>query len=185
MIEKFDIAAVNRSAAVFNPDKLLWLNQHYLKNIPSADLARRLQGYYDRLGIDTSMPPSVVQVIESLRERSKTLLDLAENSRFFYKDFSQYEEAATQHLHPGVLAPLRELREKLSTLSEWTAAAIHAQITEVAEQFNLKLGQIAQPLRVAISGKAVSPPVDITVQLLGKERSLKRLDRAIDYIAKT
>jgi glutamyl-tRNA synthetase len=185
MIEKFDIAAVNRSAAVFNPDKLLWLNQHYLKNIPSADLARRLQGYYDRLGIDTSMPPSVVQVIESLRERSKTLLDLTENSRFFYKDFGQYEEAATQHLHPGVLAPLRELREKLSTLSEWTAAAIHARIIEVAEQFNLKLGQIAQPLRVAISGKAVSPPVDITVQLLGKERSLKRLDRAIDYIAKT
>lgn len=183
MIEKFDVTDVNKSAATFNPDKLLWLNQYYLKSIASADLAGRLQWYYDRLGIDTSMPPPVTQVVESLRERSKTLLDLAENSRFFYEDFSQYDEAATKHLHQGVLEPLRVLWDKLYTLSEWTAAAIHARIAEVAEQFNLKLGQIAQPLRVAISGKAVSPPIDITAELVGKERSLKRLERAIDYIA--
>ncbi|HZA29366.1 MAG TPA: glutamate--tRNA ligase [Gammaproteobacteria bacterium] len=181
MVERFDVSAINKSAAAFSPDKLLWLNQHYIKSMASAELAGRLPWYFAKLGIDTSMPPPLTEVVETLRERSKTLVEMAEKSRFFYQDFDHYDEAADRYLTRSVSEPLTVLRHRLSNLAEWTAAAIHVQIREVAEQFHLKLGQIAQPLRIAISGKAISPPIDIIVQRVGRERSLSRLDRAIDY----
>jgi glutamyl-tRNA synthetase len=181
MVERFDISAINKSAAAFDPDKLLWLNHHYIKSTASAELAGRLPWYFAKLGIDTSMPPLLTEVVETLRERSKTLVEMVEKSRFFYQDFDHYDEAADKYLTRNVSEPLTVLRHRLSNLAEWTAAAIHVQIREVAEQFHLKLSQIAQPLRVALSGKAISPPIDITVQRVGRERSLSRLDRAIDY----
>jgi glutamyl-tRNA synthetase len=181
MVERFDVSAINKSAAAFSPDKLLWLNQHYIKSIASTELAGRLPWYFAKLGIDTSMPPPLTEVVETLRERSKTLVEMAEKSRFFYQDFDHYDETADRYLTRSVSEPLTVLRHRLSNLAEWTAAAIHVQIREVAEQFHLKLGQIAQPLRIAISGKAISPPIDIIVQRVGRERSLSRLDRAIDY----
>lgn len=181
MIERFDISAINKSAAAFDPDKLLWLNQHYIKSTASAELAGRLPWYFAKLGIDTSMPPLLTEVVETLRDRSKTLIEMAENSRFFYQDFDHYDEAVDKYLTRSVSEPLTVLRHRLSNLAEWTAAAIHVQIREVAEQFHLKLGQIAQPLRIAVSGKVISPPIDITVQRVGRKKSLSRLDRAIDY----
>ncbi|HWR87059.1 MAG TPA: hypothetical protein VN277_01415, partial [Acidiferrobacterales bacterium] len=107
-------------------------------------------------------------------------------SAFFYKSVEAYEpKDAAAHLKPDVLEPLTELRERLAGLPQWTAEAIHAAVNGLAEARGLKLGKIAQPLRVAVAGRAVSPPIDITLALLGREKTLQCLDRALAHIRQT
>ena len=111
---------------------------------------------------------------------------MAAASVFFYKDVESYEpKDAAAHLKPEILEPLNELRGQLAGLPQWTAEAIHAAVNGLAEARGLKLGKIAQPLRVAVAGRAVSPPIDITLALLGREQTLQRLDRALAYIRET
>lgn len=182
LIEKFDITKVNKAAAAFNPDKLLWLNQHYIKTLPVAELVLRVRPFFDAAGLATEAPP-LTSVLDVLRERAKTLLELVEAGRVFYEEFEQFEATAAQkHLTPTAVAPLTLLRERLGTLSEWSPAAIHALLGEIVVRFQIKLGQLAQPLRVAVCGKAASPPIDVTLYLIGRERTLARIARALDYI---
>ncbi|HEX7028835.1 MAG TPA: glutamate--tRNA ligase [Gammaproteobacteria bacterium] len=183
MIELFDIADVNKSASSFNPEKLLWLNQHYLKTLPEEDIAGRLQGYLARIGVeDTAEGPALADVVRVQRERAKTLVEMAETSAFFYRDFEHYEEKAAKNLMPEAKAPLGELRQQLAALSDWNAADIHHVIQQVTEKLGLKMGKVALPLRVAVVGSAMSPSIDITVELLGRKRTLARIDRALAYI---
>jgi glutamyl-tRNA synthetase len=183
MIEKFDIVNVNKAAAAVNPDKLLWLNQHYLKTLELGRLGEHLRWHLEKRRIPYENGPALEDVIAALRERSKTLVDMAEGSRFLYEDFSDYDAvAAEKHLKPQSRESLTALRDRLASLPEWGKEAIHGVITEVAQGLGLKMGQIAQPLRVALSGGTVSPPIDLTVQLLGKERTLERIDRALAHI---
>jgi len=110
---------------------------------------------------------------------------MAQNSRFFFQDFAQYDEkAARKHLTAEALPVLRALNEGLKALPEWKAGAIHEVLDTLARRFGLPLGQIAQPLRVAISGTAISPPIDLTVALLGRPESLARLQRAIEFASR-
>jgi glutamyl-tRNA synthetase len=186
MIRLFEVNNVHTSAAAFNPDKLLWLNQHYLKTADPQHVAHHLGFHLGRLGIDPAQGPSLVEVVQAQRERAKTLAEMASLSAFFYKDFEAYEPKDSQaHLKPEAQAPLAELRDRLAALPEWSAAAIHAAVNAVAEARGLKLGKIAQPLRVAVAGRAVSPPIDITLALLGRDRTLKRLDRALGHIGRS
>jgi glutamyl-tRNA synthetase len=184
MIELFDIADVNKAASSFNPEKLLWLNQHYLKTLPEEDVAQRLQVYLGRIGVeDTAEGPALADVVRVQRERAKTLVEMAETSAFFYRDFEHYEEkAAAKNLTPEAKAPLGELRQQLAALTDWDAAAIHRVIEQTTEKLGLKMGKVAQPLRVAAVGSAMSPSIDITVELLGRKRTLNRIDRALAYI---
>jgi glutamyl-tRNA synthetase len=185
MIKLFDVANVHSSAAAFNPEKLTWLNQHYIKNGDPTHVAHHLSHHLGKLGIDPSTGPDILEVVKAQRERAKTLAEMAANSAFFYKDFEAYDpkDAAAQ-LKPEALKPLTELRERLAALSTWEAQAIHEAVTGTAEAQGLKLGKLAQPLRVAVAGKAVSPPIDITLALVGREKTLKRLDAALEYIRK-
>ncbi len=184
MIEYFDIADVNKAASAFNPDKLLWLNQHYLKSLDLGEVARQLSWHLGNLGVDPAADPPLVDVVLAQRERSKTLTEMAEQSRFFYEDFAEYDvKAAGKHLTEDALNPLATLRDKLAALAEWQAETIHRAIEETAAQLDLKLGKVAQPLRVAVSGGAVSPPIDITLALLGAGRTLARIDRALGQIS--
>jgi glutamyl-tRNA synthetase len=183
MIELFDIKDVHRSAAAFDPEKLLWLNQHYIKESDSMHIAHHLSWHMGRLGIDPTAGPDLAEVVLAQRERAKTLAEMAENSAFFYRDFETYDEKdATKHLKPEVLGPLNALREALAKAPEWTATAMHEIVNQTAEANGLKLGKVAQPLRVAVAGRAVSPPIDVTLALVGRERTLRRLDAAIDHI---
>ncbi len=183
MIELFDITEVNKAASTFNPEKLLWLNQHYMKTEPPETVAEHLRWHFEQLGLDPDRGPALSEVVACQAERSKTLREMAENSRFFYEDFTDYEEkAAKQHLRPVILEPLETLRQRLEALPDWTPESLHATVNQVAESFELKLGKIAQPLRVAISGGGISPPIDMTVFLVGRERALRRLDRALAFI---
>ncbi len=183
MIELFDLPDVNKAASTFNPDKLLWLNQHYIKHSDPKHVARHLSHHLGRLGVDPAPEPPLEEVVKAQRERAKTLVEMAENSRFFYCDIDGYDEkAARKNLNAGSRPALAELRERLAGLADWTPEAIHEVVQGVAEMLELKLGKVAQPLRVALAGGAVSPPIDVTAWLVGRERTLARIDAALAYI---
>ena len=146
-------------------------------------MARHLSHHLGQLGVDPTQGPPLTDVVLAQRERAKTLTEMAQGSAFFYRDVGRYEpKDAAAHLKPEAAAPLSDLRDRLSALPLWTAEAIHEVLAQVAEGRGLKLGKIAQPLRVAIAGRAVSPPIDQTLALVGRERSLQRIDRALARI---
>jgi len=182
MISMFDIGDVNKAASSFNPEKLLWLNQHYIKEAAAPRLALDLGWQLERLGVDCSEGPPLEGVADAYRERARTLHEMAQAAIFFYQDFETFhEKAAKKHLGPDAVEPLKRLREGLAALEDWRAEPIHALVEGVAEALELKMGKVAQPLRVAVSGGPVSPPIDVTVALLGKDKTLERLDRALEH----
>src|SRR5690606_1271661 len=184
MIRLFDIADVNHSASAINPDKLAWLNQHYIKEGDPVALGEELGWHFERFGVATDGGPPLAEVVKANAERAKTLREMAENSVFFYRDFTEYDDkAARKNLVPDAVAPLQAVRDALAALGEWHASAIHETVNGVAERLELKLGKVAQPIRVAVAGRGVSPPIDVTLELLGRETTLARIDRAIRHIA--
>jgi glutamyl-tRNA synthetase len=183
MISLFDIDAVNKAASSFNTEKLLWLNQHYIKHADPARIAHLLSPHMGDLGIDPAEGPSLVEVVRVQQERAKTLVEMAETSAFFYRDFSEYDEvAARKNLRPMAIEPLTLTRKMLAELEAWTPENLHRAVVYVAESLGLKLGKVAQPLRVAITGRAASPGIDVTLHLVGRDACLRRIDRALDYI---
>ncbi len=183
MVEFFDLADVNKAASRFDNEKLLWLNQVHIKNSTPEHIARHLSEQLGRLGIDPTTGPEPVGVAIAQRERAKTMVEMAENSLYFYQDFDEMDaKAASKHLRPIALEPLAVLRERLALTREWSAPRIHDVVTATAEDLGLKLGKLAQPLRVAATGGSVSPPIDITLELVGKERVLQRIDKALAYM---
>ena len=183
MIELFDIGQVNKAAAALNPDKLAWLNQHYLRESKAERIACLLKRKLVELGVDVTGPPDLKEVAGVQKERVKTIAEMADQSRFFYEEFAEYDEtAAKKHLRPVALKALQQARWVFSHLGDWDREQIHAAIDDVAEQQAMKFGKIAQPLRVAVTGGAVSPSIDITLELLGRDRTLSRLGRALALI---
>jgi glutamyl-tRNA synthetase len=183
MIALFDIGAVNKSAAAINPDKLLWLNQHYLKTGDADRLAGLLGAELRRIGLDPAGGPDLREVVLVQRERTRTLREMAEASRIFYADFAEFDAAAAnKQLVPAIRAPLARLQERLAELRDWSSEALHRTLEETAAESGLKIGKLAQPLRVALTGTAVSPSIDHTLRLLGRERSLAAIGRALHRI---
>jgi len=184
MVELFDIADINHSASALNSGKLLWLNQHYMKTLDPAHVAHHLSYHFGVRDIDPSSGPDPVAVVAAFCERTKTLVEMADNATFLYRDFDEYDpKAASKNLKPAVAEPLKALRDRLAELPAWDDEPIHEAVIATAEAHELKLGKVAQPLRVAVTGAGVSPPIDMTLRLLGRERTLARIDRALEYIA--
>jgi len=180
MIAAFDIHDVNKSASAFNPEKLLWLNQQHMMRAMPAALVPHLRAQLHRLGTDSSDQQMLEGVILAQRERAKTMKEMAVNSRFFFvEDIELDLKAAAKHLGGDAPATLAKVRARLGSLSEWNAASVHAALEQLAAELGGGLGKIAQPLRVAVSGSAVSPPIDATLALLGRERTLARVDAAL------
>jgi glutamyl-tRNA synthetase len=179
MIAAFDIANVNKAASAFNPDKLLWLNQQHIMKAPQATLVAALRGQLATLGVKDADEALCGGVVESLRERAKTMKEMAQGSLFFFREPVVDEKAMAKHLTPEGRALLAELRGTMEALGEWTAAALHDAVQAFAEARQLGLGKVAQPLRVALTGGTVSPPIDATLALLGRARVLARLDAAL------
>ncbi len=179
----FDIADINKSAANFDPEKLVWVNQQHIQTVPLADLVEQATPYFVSARIDTGDRVALGAVIDAQRTRAKTLVEMAEKSHPFFGELGELDEkAAKKHLRPAVAAPLRDLRERLTTLEPWACESLHALVEEIAGAHEMKLGKIAQPLRVAVTGSAASPSIDVTLQLVGREQCLKRLDHALAYI---
>jgi glutamyl-tRNA synthetase len=183
MIELFDIADVNKAPSVFNTDKLLWLNQHYIKHDDPARIARLLSPHMGDLGVDPSQDPPLVDVVAAQQERARTLTEMAEISVFFYEDFAEYDEkSASKHLRPVAREPLEKVRAAIADLDSWQADMLHKAVADVAQSLGLAMGKVAQPLRVAVVGRAASPGIDITLYLVGREACLRRIDKALEYI---
>ena len=184
MIDLFDINVVSHSPAAFNPEKLLWLNQHYLKTQSPVLITDAFATQLIKLGIDYQKGgPSLEQVIVLQAERTKTLKEMAERSRYFFEDIIEYEpKAAEKHLQLKITKPLQLVRNRLAQLCNWEKELIHQMIVEIADTCQLKLSQLIQPIRIAVTGDIVSPPIDATLCLIGQDSVLHRLDRAIDFL---
>ncbi|MDA8390162.1 MAG: glutamate--tRNA ligase [Gammaproteobacteria bacterium] len=182
----FDIEDIHRAAASINPKKLLWLNQHYLKTLPVADVAQRLRPFLVARGVDPEHGPQVDAVVELQRERAKTLVEMAELSRFFFVDEIEVTEPKARAILATAPQPaLQAATGALEALADWNAAAIHDRLTAVATEYALPFGKLAQPIRVAVAGSTVSPPIDTTLSLLGRTRTLQRLRAALAFRAPT
>ncbi len=185
MIEYFDLTSINKSAASFNTEKLDWLNQHYLKTDEPQSYVEAFCYQLGKLGIETTDSDKLIKIIEAQRERSKTLKEMAEKSQYFFKDVTEYDEkAASKFLKPEARAVFESLLEQLSAIDAWEAEPIHAGVKAVGAALDLKLGKVAQPLRVALTGNTISPSIDVTCELIGKEAVIARLHQALDYVSK-
>ncbi|MDF1588691.1 MAG: glutamate--tRNA ligase [Gammaproteobacteria bacterium] len=183
MISHFDIENVNRAASSFNTDKLLWLNQQYIKNSAPDHIAHHLSWHMGQLDIDPTQGPELSKVVALQQERAKTLVEMATNSTYFYQDVTSYDEkAARKNLTIESIDVLQDMSERLAAISEWKAELIHAEIKTCSEVRELGMGKIAQPIRVAITGNTISPPLDLTLELFGSERTISAIRRAIDWI---
>ena len=183
MIELFDIKEINQSASAFNPEKLLWLNQQHIIAAPAERLGRELEHFLVKAELDPDNGPDLADVADGFRERAETLEQMAGSSRYCFEDFDEFEpKSAKKHLRPVILDPLRSAREGIACLEDWEKDAIAQVIESSASEFEINMGKLGQPIRVAVTGGPVSPPIDVTVWLVGQQRVLDRLDRAISYI---
>jgi len=183
MVTKFDIEDVNRAPAAFDYDKLGWLNQHYIRQADSERLGVLLAEQFERMGLDASdaVPPSALADIQ--RDRARTMAEMADKSRFAFEEYGEFDErAAKKHLRPVALQPLEAIRERLGAVAGWEPALLHAAVNECAAALSVNLAKVAQPLRVALTGTAASPAIELTLQMVGREASLSRIDRAIAYV---
>jgi len=183
MIELFDITEVNSAASTFNREKLLWLNQQYIINARPEYIAHHLSIHLGDMGIDPSEGPDILRVVKAQQERARTLVEMAQISEFIYRDFDEFDpQAAKKHLRPVAQEPLEKMKAALTALDDWSPEALHRAVQQVSEQLELKMGKVAQPLRVAVVGRAASPGIDETLALVGREATLRRIDKALDYI---
>lgn len=184
MIQHFSFDSVNTSAAVFDPDKLSWLNEHYIKNTPTKELARYLEPFLiskgilqEGHGLDVG---EIAKVIPSLSQRAKTLAEMAEKSTFYFKKEVEFDEKAkAKFLIPEARPLLERAIEGLSQLNNFSAEEIEVLFNQIVKEEGTKLGKLAQPIRVALTGATVSPGIYDVILLLGKEESLKRLKEAL------
>lgn len=186
MIELFDLEKVNSAASSFNMEKLLWLNHHYIMHADPAHVARHLSWHIGQLDIDPTQGADLVEIVKAQRERCKTLVDMAKASEYFYKDFETYDEKAVKkNFNAQAAEVLQRLHDEFSAVTYWNGEILHHIVINTAEQLELGLGKVAQPLRLAVCGVTVSPAIDVTLSLLGKEKTLNRLEKAIKFIKNT
>ncbi|MBI2370028.1 MAG: glutamate--tRNA ligase [Deltaproteobacteria bacterium] len=183
MVEQFTLENVGKSAAVFNAEKLLWLNAHYLREMPPPELARLLLPFLQARGGRAEAGARLERILRGLRERSRTLVELADQAVVYYLDEVTYEPgAAKKFLKAEVIPTFEGLVASLSRAEPFQAATIQAAFEQLMAERGLKLGEVAQPVRVALTGRTVSPGIFEVIEALGREPTLSRLRRAIRWI---
>lgn len=180
MIDYFDLHQVSRGVSTFNYEKLYWLNQHYQKSDSPEEVAKALEWHFLQQGIDPKKGPPLAALVSVQAERCKTLAEMCEKSRYFYQEEVIYDdEAVKKHLTTDAKKLLKVLHEHLCHQNDWEADRLQTCINNVCAELNIKLGALAQPLRVCVTGSSSSPSIDVTLALLGRERVLARLHRAL------
>lgn len=183
LIEKFDMHHIQKSPAVFNFEKLQWLNHHYIKTLPFGEMQEEIMWHLNRSGLSLEGGPNLEQVVAALRERAPTLTELVDMLHYFYAEFEHYEpKSAAKHLTQEALPVLEWLENRLTALEDWQVVTIHQVIEGAAAALSLGLGKVGMPFRVAIAGSGTSPAIDLTAYLIGKARVIARLKRAIKSI---
>ena len=183
MIELFDLKDCNRAPSGFNTDKLIWVNQHYMKTMDPEYVAEHLAWHMADQGINTENGPALADVVKIQADRVKTLKEMADISRYFYEDFTELDaKAVKKHLRPVVKEPMLLVKEKLAALTDWSPEPIHAAINDTAVELELGMGKVGMPLRVAATGGGNSPSLDITLALLDQKKVIERIEQAIKVV---
>ena len=183
MIELFELENINNSPASFNQEKLDWMNQSYIKTTSLSNLIQHLSWHLEKLNINLDNGPSINDLVKFLRERSKSLVDMAQSCVMFYTDFDGFDEAqANKTFKVNSKEVLEDLVDRLSVINDWNAENIHSVIESICEARSIGFGKVGQPFRLALSGDGKSGSIDISAQFVGKERTLSRLKMAIDWI---
>ena len=184
LIEKFSLENVGKSAGIFNPEKFLWVNFHYLKSRPLAQLADEIVPYIKAKGYAVPQDKKWLEkMIATLQERAKTLTELVDAAHYYLSDKITFDDkAAKKFLTRDALEPIKNLIEKLSALDDFSEANIEQAFTATLQEKDLQMGQLAQPVRVALTGSTVSPGIHDVIAVLGKERTIRRLQKALEYI---
>ncbi|OGT41461.1 MAG: glutamate--tRNA ligase [Gammaproteobacteria bacterium RIFCSPHIGHO2_12_FULL_37_34] len=178
LIHYFDVTDINRAPAAFNQEKLMWLNQHYIKTGDPAVVMKEFAWQLEKLGIYTANGPPLNEVTHAQCERVKTLREMAERSRYFYEEVIVTDDMRT-HFTAELMGALVMLRDRLAHLAIWTKEMIHETLMEVAKIHDFKMGKLAQPVRIALTGGSVSPPIDVTIYLIGRKRVIERLNHIL------
>jgi len=183
MIELFSLEGLNRAPSAFNTEKLNWLNQYYMKELPVSEVAKHLQWHLKEQGMENADKQIVETLIPLYAERTVTLKQLAAQLSFMFMDFESYNvNAAKKHLKISAAEPLEKLQSILTALDEWGELTIQAAIEETMNSLEIGMGKIGMPLRVAITGGGQSPGLDVLCTLMGKEKTLQRITQALAYI---
>jgi glutamyl-tRNA synthetase len=183
MVEWFGFDHVGSTSGVWNPEKLTWLNQHYIKTLPPKVIAERVVPFLAEKGVTTEATPKLERMVEIFRERAKTLVEMAEKcAPYFSNDMVMDEKAAIKHLTEAARPLLARARAGFADVANWHAHDIDVVVGKVAEEEKVGMGKVAQPIRVAVTGGTVSPGIGETLELIGKEEALKRLDAALNRI---
>lgn len=184
LIEKFTLENVGKSAGVFNPEKFLWVNSHYLRSKPFSELANAIAPFIEAKGYRVPEDKKWLErMIATLRERTKTLSELVESAHYYFTDEILLDEKAAQkYLTPEKAAPMQTLIDQLAALDEFTEPNIQQAFARALQEHNLQMAHLAQPVRVALTGGTVSPGIHDVIAVLGKKRTLHRLQNALNYI---
>lgn len=188
MIERFSLEGVNRSAAVFDPAKLQWMNGQYIRQMPGEALTEKIRPFLNRAGLEP--PPNSRQsdrlpdMVAICQERISVLGDIVDLTRFFFKDV-EYEPDAVDKILRGDTAPqvLKMVRERLANLEDFGSANVEAELRELTKELGFKARDVFQPIRVAVMGKMVTPPLFESLDILGKKEVVGRLDEAQNLVA--
>jgi len=184
LVEKFTLESVGKSPAVFNPEKLLWLNGWYIRNKPAAEIAKLVIPFLQKKGFQVTLDERLIKIVESLRERAKTLVELADSASYFFTEEVKYEQVAQKRfLTPEVLPMLENLIERLSALNDFSVLELQRIFGEIIEERRVKLVKVAQPVRVALTGGTVSPGIFEVMEILGKDKVIGRLKKAVHSIS--
>ena len=183
MIELFELENINKSPASFNQEKLDWMNQSYIKTITLSQLVHHLSWHLNQLDMNLKNGPRINDLAEFLRERSKSLVDMAKSCEMFYTDFDEFdEEQASKTFKANSKEVLEDLLNQLSSVDDWSAKNILFAIESICESRSIGFGKVGKPLRLALSGDGKSGSIDKSAQFVGKERTLNRLKMAINWI---
>jgi glutamyl-tRNA synthetase len=184
LIEQFTLDNVGKSAGVFNPEKFLWVNFQYLKAKPPSRLVEEVIPFIAAKGYPVPQDKAWLEkMVATLQERAKTLVELVDTAHYYLAEEIIFDEkAAKKFLTRESAAPIASLMQKLSALGDFTEAAIERAFTQTLEEHGLQMGALAQPVRVALTGGTVSPGIHDVIAVLGKERTIRRLQSALDSI---
>ena len=184
MIELFTLEGINRSPSSFSTHKLEWLNQHLMKSMDLATLIGLVKSRLKTLEVAVPEEVDLSGIVDLYRERVKTINELADSILYVFKEFDDYDaKAAKKALNAAALEPLTLLAQKFESLNDWNAASIHQIVEQVTTELEVNMGKVGQPLRVAVTGGSFSPPIDQTVEIIGKQNTLQRIHRAINKIS--
>jgi len=183
MISLFSLDNISKSASAFNTEKLIWLNQHYIKSLPPAEVAEYAKWHFEEQDISLRDGPALADVIAVQADRVDTLKQLASISRYFFEEFTEFDAAAAKkHLRPVAKENLIAIQAKLEGLATWNAESIGQAIDETAQALGVGMGKIGMPLRVAVTGAGNSPSLDVTLALLSQAQVVQRINKAIEFI---